>query len=130
MKPSEEQIIRRAIALLSSLIDEPQVCAGIPWRSPVRMFVQEYLAPNPDADISCAELWSFFQEIVQSGELQPMRKSAFFRQLPTTMEAAYQVRRCHNVMRSGRRVRGFKGISIRMDAGCPAVSQSRDCASR
>ena len=77
--------------------------------------------PDPKADLSCAEAWQYFQEVAQAGELQPTRKATFLRQLPTSMEAAYQVRRCHSILRSGRRVRGFKGIGIRMDAGKSAV---------
>jgi hypothetical protein len=43
-----------------------------PRRCPVLLFAQEYLAPDPDADLACEELWKFFQEVAQAGELPPM----------------------------------------------------------
>lgn len=121
MKNAEIQAIRRAITMLCSLIDEPQETLPVPWQSPIRRFVREYLAPDPKADISCAEAWQFFQEIVEAGELPPMRKAAFLRQLPTVMEAVFRVRKCHHIERPGHRVRGFKGVGIRMDAGLPTA---------
>lgn len=116
MKNLEIQAVRRAISLLSSLIDEPHECVPVPWQSPIRGFVQEYLTSDADADVTSEELWTFFLEVVQSGELTAMRKAAFLRQLPIMMEAVFHVRKCHNVERSGRHVRGFKGVGIRMDA--------------
>jgi hypothetical protein len=125
MKSTEVQAVRRAIALLRSLIDEPQECAGIPSCSPVRRFVRDYLVADASADLTCAEAWQFVQEVAQAGELQPMRKAAFLRQLPTMMEVAFHVRRCHNILRSGSRVRGFRGVGIRMDTGVPPVKLKR-----
>ncbi|MCW5550897.1 MAG: hypothetical protein KIS67_01900 [Verrucomicrobiae bacterium] len=113
MKPSEEQTIRRAIALLSSMIDTPQECLPAPWHSPVRQFVEKYLCPDPQAELASEEAWTFFQEIVQAGELAAIRRAVFLRQLPTIVEAVYGLRKSHHVERSGRRVRGFKGIAIR-----------------
>lgn len=124
MTNTEIQAIRRAITMLCALIDEPQECAPVPYQSPIRRFVREYLAPDPKADISCGEAWQYFQEIAEAGELPPMRKTIFLRQLPIVLEAAYQVRRCHSIMRSGRRVRGFRGVGIRMDTGSPTVVEA------
>ncbi len=50
-----------------------------------------------------------------------MRKAAFLRQLPAVMQAVFGVRKSHAVERAGRRVRGFRGINLRLDAGPPAV---------
>jgi hypothetical protein len=113
MTNTQLQTIRRTITLLCSLIDEPQECAPVPYQSPIRRFVQEYLAPDPKSDMSCEELWTFFQEVVDAGELPGMRKAVFLRQLPTVIETDFRVRKSHHIERSGRRVRGFKGITIR-----------------
>lgn len=113
MTNTQIQAIRHTITLLCSLIDEPQECAPVPFQSPIRQFVQEYLAPDPKGDVSCAELWEFFQEVVAAGELPGMRKTVFLRQLPTVMEAVFRVRKSHHVERSGHKVRGFKGITVR-----------------
>jgi len=125
MTSTEIQAVRRAITLLCLLIDEPQEGAGIPWRSPVRRFVQDYLVANASADLTCEEAWRFFQEIVQADELPPMRKVIFLRQLPSLMGSVFHVRKCHHIQRGGRRVRGFNGVSIRMDAGSPTVVQAQ-----
>jgi len=121
MTSTEVQAVRRAIALLRSLIDEPQECAGIPWCSPVRHFVRDYLVADASADLTCEEAWQFFQEIVRAGELSPMRKAIFLRQLPLLMESVLHVRKCHHMQRGGRCVRGFKGVGIRMDIGKPVA---------
>jgi hypothetical protein len=113
---TEIATVNRAIAMLRSLTDPPHEREPVPRPSPIRRFAQEYLAPDPDADFGCDELWKFFQEVVQAGELPPMRKAAFLRQLPAVMAEVYNLRKCHNVERSGRRVRGFRGVSNRPDA--------------
>jgi hypothetical protein len=123
MTNTELQTVRRAITLLRSLIDEPQECFPAPQNSPVSRFIQEYLAPDPDADLSCAEAWQFFKEIAQSGELPPMRMAAFLRQLPAVMEAVFCLRKCHHIERAGRRVRGFRGVGIRLDTCAPAAPE-------
>ena len=129
MTNTQIQTVRRAISLLSALIDEPKPCAAVPFQSPIRRFVQEFIAPDPKTDLSCAEAWQYFQEVAQAGELQSMRKSIFLRQLPTIMEAAYQVRRSHSIVRSGRRVRGFRGVGIKMDSAIHPVKLARSCSS-
>ena len=106
MTSTEVQAVRRAITLLCSLIDEPQGSAGIPRRSPVWRFVQEYLVAEASADLTCKEAWQFFLEIVKANELPPTRKAIFLRQLPSLMESAFHVRKCHHIWRGGRRVRG------------------------
>ena len=93
----------------------------MPWQSPIRRFVREYLVADAKADLSCAEAWQYFLEVTQAGELQPMRKSAFLRQLPTVMEAVFNARKAHNVERSGRRQRGFRGVGVRLDTSEPLV---------
>ena len=107
--------------MLCSLIDEPQQSAGIPWRSPVGRFVQDYLVADASADLACEEAWRFFQEIVQADELPSTRKATFLRQLPSLMHNVFHVRKCHHIHRGGRRVRGFKGVGIRMDVGKPVA---------
>ena len=57
---------------------------------------------------------------MQAGELEPMRKAIFLRQLSVLMAVDYCLKKSHNVQRSGRHVRGFKGVGVRMDAGSSA----------
>jgi len=115
MTKSKVQTVRRAIRLLCSLIDQQQDCGPLPRHNPVRRFVEEYLVADATAEITCQEVWAFFKEVVQAGELPPTRKAVFFRELPSCIEAAFHVRKCHHVQRDGHRVRGFKGVGIRME---------------
>jgi hypothetical protein len=82
MTKTEAQAVRRAISLLCSVIDLPQECAPLPLppHSPSRRFVQEYLIADANADITCEEAWTFFQEVVEAGELFPVRKAVFLRE--------------------------------------------------
>jgi hypothetical protein len=123
MTSTEVQAVRRAITQLCSLIDKPQGSAGIPRRSPVWRFVQEYLVAEASADLTCEEAWQFFLEIVKANELPPTRKALFLRQLPSLMESAFHVRKCHHIWRGGRRVRGFRGVGIRLDTCAPATPE-------
>ena len=118
MTSQECDLIRHAIETLRRLLPDDQGRAGdsAPPRCPVTRFVQEYIAPDPDADLACGELWKFFQEVAQSGELPPMRKAAFLCRLPGVMEAVFNARKCHHIERGGHRVRGFRGVGIRLDA--------------
>ena len=79
-------------------------------------FTQKYLTADPVGDLSCQEAWTFFEEIAQAGELPPMGKATFLCELPVVIESVYNIRKCHHILRSGRRVRGFRGVDIRMDA--------------
>ena len=123
MTNTEIQAVRRAITLLSQLIDEPQACAPVPYQSPVWRFVRDYLVPDPEADLASEELWTFFQEVTQAGDLPGMRKATFLRELPVAMQAAFGVKKSHHVEREGRRVRGFAGVGIRMDSDPGAAVQ-------
>jgi len=123
MTKSEIDLIRRAIELLRQLVqdDKGRVSNPAPRGCPVTRFAEEYLAHDSAADVSCEELWRFFHEIADAGELPPMRKASFLRQLTSVLEAVFNVRKCHNVMRAGRRVRGFRGIDVRLDDSPPVV---------
>jgi hypothetical protein len=123
MTNTELQTVRQAIALLHSLAGEPQVWAPAQQPNSIHRFVQEFLAPDADADLSCKEVWGLFQEVVQAGELPPMRKATFLRHLPAVIEAVFNVRKSHHIERDGRRVRGFKGLDFRMDADPPAARE-------
>jgi len=52
-----------------------------------------------------------------------MRKAAFLRQLPAELEAIFGVRKSHSIERRGRRVRGFRGVGIRLDTCPPAAPE-------
>ena len=119
MTKPETDLVNRAITLLRSLTGEPQAANSELPRCPVQKFVEAYLTAAPDADASSEELWVFYQEIVQAGELPSMRKAAFWGRLPGIMESIFGARKCHNVLRDGRRVRGFRGVAIRLNACLP-----------
>jgi hypothetical protein len=44
-----------------------------------------------------------------------MRKAVFLRQLPGIMEETFAARKCHHVIRAGRRQRGFRGVGLRLE---------------
>lgn len=117
MTSQEGDLIRRAIALLQKLAPDGEPCAvDYPTRrDPIMRFAQQYLVQNPDTDVSCAELWEFYREISDSGELPPMRKATFLRQLPAVMEVTFGAKKCHSIRREGRTVRGFKAITIKLE---------------
>src|SRR5689334_14577398 len=113
MTRTEIDTINRAITLLQSLAYQRQE-GGPPLQpSSITRFVEGYLAPDPGSDFGCQELWGFFQEIARAGELVPMRKTTFLRQLPTVMQTVYGLKKSHHVERFGRRVRGFRGVNSR-----------------
>jgi hypothetical protein len=114
MTKIEIQAVQRAISALSSLMNRPQECSPLP-HSPARRFVEYYLEADANSDMSCEEIWRFFQEVVAAGELPPIRKAVFLRQLPILMREVFQLRKCHRIQRESHHVRGFKGISVRMD---------------
>jgi hypothetical protein len=115
---TEIDLIRRALDLLHRLVpdDEPRPITTIPQRGPVSVFAKRYLTRDPASDLTCAELWQFFGEVSASGEVGPLSKSEFLRRLPTALEEIFNVRKCHNVERDGQRLRGFRGVGIRVDA--------------
>jgi hypothetical protein len=123
MNQSEIDVARRAIQLLSTLLPDVQGRTGgpTPQHLPVNRFVQEYLANDSTADLACEEAWQFFQEIAQAGGLPSLRKAAFLRQLPIEMDAVFGVKKCHGIERAGSRVRGFRGVGIRLDLSAPAT---------
>lgn len=119
MTQNEIDTINQAIELLSQLAadeDESKGDNAVPSRCPVKRFAQEYLRPQADSDMSCAELWKFYCEIAEVGELPAMRKAVFLRRLPSVMDTSYAVRKCHDIQRAGRRLRGFRGIGIKLDS--------------
>jgi hypothetical protein len=121
MRRSETDLIHRAIELLNRLVpdDKGRADGPAPRRCPVMRFAQEYLAHDPAADVSCSELWRFFREIADAGELPRVPKAAFLRRLPGAMESVFCVRKSHNIERAGRRVRGFKSVTFREEP-CPS----------
>lgn len=50
-----------------------------------------------------------------------MRKAVFLHRLPGAMESAFGARKCHSIERAGRRLRGFRGVGIRLDVSPPAA---------
>src|SRR5260370_36490298 len=102
MTKTEITMVNRAITLLKSLTNGREEDGPPLQASPIYRFAQEYLAPDPSSDFGCEELWQFFHEIAQAGELPPMPKATFLRQLPAVIEAVYNVKKCHHIERFGR----------------------------
>ena len=114
MQANQKQKIEEAIKVLQSLTRE-SVAATPLQDDPVRRFVTNYLAADPAGDISCAEAAEFYDEVARAGHLPPMRKTSFLRALPAVVLAVYGSRKSHDVRRDGRWVRGFKGVTVRLD---------------
>lgn len=124
MTSQERDLICRAIDILRGLgAKEPSAVAPERCACPVVQFVCRYLLRNPGSDMTCSELWAFFAEVAACGEVAVVSKSEFLLRLPGIMVSTFAVRKSHNVLRHGRRQRGYKGIGIQMDAGSPAVTQ-------
>ena len=123
MNEAEIDLVRRALELLNRLVPDVQGRAGdpTPRRCAVTDFAKSYLISDPAADVSCGELWTFFREIADAGGLPPVRKAAFLRQLPAAMATIFGARKCHAIQRGGHRVRGFRGVNLRLDASPPAA---------
>jgi hypothetical protein len=71
---------------------------------------------QPAADMSSAELWTFYKEVAASGELEPLTKQEFLRALPRAMMTVFGVKKCHTLKREDQTVRGFKSVTIRDEA--------------
>jgi hypothetical protein len=114
MAKSELEAVQYAIQILEGLIPEkePPDVARIS-RSSVYRFAETLLSAAPSGEMSCAELWSFFSEAVAARMLPPMQKTTFFRELPAVMKMIYGIKKCHNVRRGVKTVRGFKGVGVR-----------------
>ena len=123
MTSQERDLIRRALDLLHRLIppEEPDAAHPVPRDCPVALFARRYLLREPASDLTSKELWTFFAEVSSSGEVEPLSKAEFLSRLPGVMELAFNVRKSHNLIRSGRRQRGFKSIGFRLDDGSPAA---------
>jgi hypothetical protein len=117
MTKIESETIRRVVQLLQRFLPEyePRMVPSTTRSSPVFRFAKEYLAPDTSDELSCHDLWRFFSEIVAAGDLPPMPKTAFFRELPAIMESVFGVKRSHSIKRAGKTVRGYKGVTIRDD---------------
>jgi hypothetical protein len=115
MTRCELDLIRRSLELLHRLVPdvEPRAVDLTPRRRPLSLFAKRYLVRDPARDLTSAQLWEFYAEVVASGEVDPLSRPEFLRRLPAVMESLYNVRKSHNIQRSGGRVRGFKGITIR-----------------
>ncbi len=114
MTSFEAAQVRRAIALLSSMLNKPR--AGDSTRNwPVQKFAETYLARNSTAEVGCHELLQFYKEVAASGELEPLSKAEFLRRLPPAMEATFGVLKSHNIKGERGRVRGFRGVGYRQD---------------
>ena len=126
MTSQERDLIRRALDLLHRVMPPEEPYAGYPVRRdcPVALFNRRYLQREPASDLTSRELWKFFAEVSASGELEPLSKAEFLSRLPGIMELTFGLRKSHNVQRAGRRLRGFRGVGIRLDA-CPATPEPK-----
>lgn len=118
MTKSEIDLLRRALELLRRVVpDSDEICAvDSPRRCPVTKFAKKFLARDSDSDVTSAELWQFYSELVAGRELEAVTKSVFLRSLSGTLEATFGVKKSHSVMRNGHRQRGFRGINLSAQA--------------
>ena len=125
MTSQERDLILRALDLLHRLMppEEPSAVFPVLRNCPVVLFVRRYLVREPGSDLTSNELWTFFAEVWASGEVEPVSKSEFLSRLTGVMELAFAVRKSHNIQRAGRRVRGFRGVGIRLDTCAPAAPE-------
>jgi hypothetical protein len=125
MTLQEHDLIRRALELLHRLVPPEEAVAAHPVRRdcPVVLFVRRYLVREPGSDLTSKELSKFFAEVSASGELEPLSKAEFLSRLPGIMELTFGTRKSHNIQRAGRRVRGFRGVGIRLDTCAPAAPE-------
>jgi hypothetical protein len=116
MTNRERDLIRQALHLLQRLAeDEPHAVDQVRHDCPVALFARRFLLRDPVGDVTSEELWTFFGEVVASGELEPLSKTEFLSRLPGVMESSFGVRKSHNIRRGGQRVRGFRGVGLRME---------------
>ena|SRR6266516_729356 len=123
MTRSELDLIRRALQILHKIVpdDEIREVNLVPRRCPVILFAKRYLTRQPGSDLSTAELWRFYTEVVAAAESEPLTKQEFLRALPGAMAAVFGVNKCHTIQRDGQTVRGFKSVTIREHALSPSV---------
>src|SRR5215469_13159194 len=107
MTSHQLHLIRGALELLHQLAprDDPATIQRPRRLSPVAKFARHYLKRDPDQNITCAELWLFYQEIARSGELAMLTRSEFLRALPAAMEETFQAKKSHNIVRRRKRQR-------------------------
>ena len=116
MKNEDIAIIRSAIQLLQHLApNAPRAADFHTSPCPVLQYLKNYLCRDPDGDMSCAELWRYYAELAAAGQAEPLTRSVFSRALPDAMAVVYGVRKSHAIRREDKNVRGFRGISVKMD---------------
>jgi hypothetical protein len=123
MTQQQIDLIRRALETLHRLLPDGEARPGVsaPRRCPVALFAKQHLMRDLTIDMTSQELWMFYSEVAAAGEVEPLSKSDFLRRLPGVMEAGFSARKAHNIERGGRRVRGFRGVTIRLDTPAPDV---------
>ena len=99
------------MAQLAILINGPESMESL-HRNPITDFAHRRLILDYNGDVSCGEPWVSYSGIAATGELPKLEKSKFFRRLPTVMRLVHKVRKSHNILREGRRVRGFRGVNL------------------
>lgn len=118
---TENQLIelKHAVAIINAAIAE-QPPANSSWDCPVTAFARRFLVHNqPMEDLSCSELWCLYSQLVLMEKLPPMRKSVFLRRLPVVLATVLNIKKSHNIIRGGSRVRGFIGLVYRVDDSLP-----------
>jgi hypothetical protein len=115
---SEIDLIHRALQALHKLVPDRETRGRDPTLRPcpVFAFAKHYLVRQPGVDMSTAELWTFYQEVAATGEVEALSRQEFLRALPGAMAMLFGVSKSHTVKREGKTVRGFKSVTIREDA--------------
>lgn len=116
MSTTETATLRAAIRLLQQIAPEAetslQKAMPVPRQHPVREFAEQYLARDPTGDKTSNELFSDYNELVAAGDMEPLSATEFLRALPAAMLAVFGIRKRHNIVRDGKKLRGFRGVGI------------------
>jgi hypothetical protein len=118
---TENQFIqlKHAVAIINSVIaDNPP--ADHAGDCPVITFARRHLGHTLlDVDLTCGELWEIYSGILKTGKLPPLQKAEFLHRLPIALAYVFNIKKSHNIMREGRRVRGFRGVIFKVDDTYP-----------
>jgi hypothetical protein len=126
MNDHERALYDRAVALLRDLgnvaaINPPPPALPAPSTlppaskvsCPISEFARTNLFPNPEQDVTTAELWSTFNEYAATCAVQHMGKAEFFLELPHVMRKLFGRRKSHQILRGSQRHRGFRAIGFK-----------------
>ena len=118
MANTNSELIIHAIVLLQQVLATGDVSLPEPRACPVERFVRARLIASTGFDLSGVELWIQYQLEIHAGRATSLSKHEFQKLLPGAMLRAFGIGRSHNVIRYGRRQRGFKNVAVKPNVEC------------